>query len=1031
VNLARAALSRPAVVLTLSLLVLIVGVQALLTMPRRATPKISIKEGLVVSVYPGATAEEVEDRVTRRVESYLFTFAEVDQKTTTSLSRNGLSIIRVTLSDSVEDTDTVWQKLQLGLVELRLLEMPSGVLGPVVDSDFGDVVAVLLAVHSPQRSYEEIEDAVERVEDALRTLEPTSKVRRIGYRPEAIYVTADSRRLAGYGVGLEAAIAALRAQNSVDYTGSIETGGAKVPLRTTGSYSAVEQVRRQRLLTLPNGDDLRLGDVATVERRRADPTSAIRVDGSDDPVMLLAVEMAPGFNIVSFGDQIDRQLEAVRQRLPADIQFTTINNQPEVVAESVNDFVREFFIAVAAVILVIILLLPLRVASIAAMAIPVTVAFTFAALRFLGIELHEVSLASLIVVLGMVVDDAIVIADNYVEKLDEGIPRWEAAWRSASELFVPVLTATVAIIVAFAPMAFVLDGAVGEFIVALPITVAVALLSSFLVAMTLTPILCYTMIREGLGGGDGEGKRSSSRILDGVQAVYGKTLHVALARPWITAVVAVASVLVGAALLLVVDERFFPVAERAQLVIELDMPLGTALEVTDGAVRRVESVLADDPRIAGYAAFVGTPAPRVYYSFAPEFPRQSYGMLLVNTHTIEDAEAVVAGLEGSLAAVAPAAEINSQLFMQGIPVGAPVEIRIVGDDIPVLEELGEKVAARLRQVAGARLVGVDFKDQFQVSLDVDEEVANSLGFSTSDIARNVAIGFGGLPVSTLWEGHRRLDIVFRLADEARGDFDALTDMSVRSPISQGSLPVREFGRLVPEWHSGQIARRNGVRTLTVSAHPRHGALPADLLSEIRPWLDLLGLPPGYRIEIGGEREGELDTFRQMGVSLIVSLLLIFVILLLQFGNTTQSLMVMVAIPLSLLGAVLGLLMTGNPLGFTASVGLLSLVGIVIRNSIILIDYANERMREDGMAACAAAMAAGERRLRPIFLTSMAAAVGVVPMIVSGSALWAPLASVFAVGVLFSMVMTLVVIPVLYCAVVARRPTLVLRPEGVA
>ncbi len=1029
-NPIRIALRQHRVVVVVSLLLLAAGVHALLTMPRRATPEITIFDGLVIALYPGATAEQVEQQLTRKLEAYLFSKAEVNQANTSSVSRDGLAVVTVQLNEWVESTDTVWSELQIGLAELRLIVLPDGVIGPLVDSDFGDVVALLISAHSPKRSYEELQRALDRVSDEIRSLDATGKVWSFGYRPEKIYVTADSERLAHFAVGLDQVVAVLRTQNVVDFTGALETEHGVIPLHTTGAYSTVEDIRRQRVLTTPFGEVVRIGDVAQIERRRGEPTSTIRINGEDAPAMVLAVEMQPGHNIVDYGKEVQQKLDEVRRWLPPDIEFTTINDQPQVVADSVNDFVREFLIAICAVILVTMVLLPFRVASIAAMAIPVTVAFTFAALDLLGIELHEVSLAALIVVLGMVVDDAIVIADNYVEKLDEGLDRYEAAWRSASELFVPVLTATVAIIAAFVPLAFVLTGAVGEFIVALPITVAISLSASFVVAMLLTPFLCYTFIHTGLKSGeDSDQEAAPHGILGQVQQAYSWILSAAMSRPLLTIAAAVIVIAVGAAMMLLVDEKFFPAAERSQFVIEVEMPLGTPFEVTEGAVRMVEQTLADDERITDIAAFVGASPPRVYYSFAPVFPRPSYALLLVNTVSVKETDKVVADYQKTLLHVVPEADVNVQRFQQGIPVGAPVEVRLVGYEIPVLEELAKQVGGWLRSVPGSRLVRTDFDQGYFVNLRIDDEVAGSLGFTSEAIARRVAVAFEGAPVSRLWDGETAVPIVLRLDDEHRQQFEDLENFTLRSPLTSAAVPLRQMVQLEPRWHNRKISRRNGLRTLTVQAHTEIGVLPADVLAQVKPHLAELDLPPGYRVEIGGEYEGEMQTFAKMAKAVAISGLLVFFILLIQFGNATEPLIVMLAIPLSLFGAVLGLLLSGNPFGFTASVGLISLIGIVIRNSIILVDYGDELVRDHGLAPREAALASGERRMRPIFLTSMAAAVGVVPMIISGSPLWAPLASVFAVGVIFSMVMTLIIVPVVYAQVMSRSPALLAEPEG--
>ena len=1010
-NFIKSSLKNHHIVTVISIIILIIGIEALLTMPRRATPKITIYKGLVVAFYPGATTLQVENQLTKKLERQLFSYGEVDQAKTTSETRDGYVVITVALHEWVKDTEGFWSKLKLSLSQFKKRSLPPSVIGPVVDSDFGDTVALLISIESDKRSYSELKSYLEKVEDALRTVKGTGRINIFGYQEEQISVSADSHALSKYGLSLAQLVTVLKTQNAVSYSGSIDTELSSLPIHASGLYSTVAQVKNQQIFVSPQGSFLRVRDVAEVKREMKDPKSKIRINGKESNTLILSLQMQPDYNIVAFGKRIQAKLAESIEPFPSDIHFTTINNQPEVVARSIDDFIREFFIAVGAVIFVTMLLLPIRVASIAAMAIPITIAVTFALLNVMGIELHEVSLASLIVVLGMVVDDAIVIADNYVEKLDDGETTWDAAWKSASELFVPVLTATLAIITAFLPLLFFLEGSVGDFIYALPITVLIALLSSFAVAMMVTPLLCHTFIKKGLKTETNQKK--GFNLLDTIQAICDKTICSAVKHSGVTVVFGIMVVVAGGLLLLGVRQKFFPAAERAQFVIEINMSRDTKLEVTDAAVKRVESLISGDTQITDFASFVGTSPPRVYYSFAPKFPRESYGLLLVNTTSVEAVNEIIRTYHKKAEELVPGGRVNMMGFQQGIPVNAPLEVRITGYETEKLKEIGSRVQEIMKGAEGSKQVHTDMYDSYYLGLNIDDNIANKLGFTSGIIAGQVATGFSGLPVSSMLEGEENIDITLRLNKASRKDFDDLKNMEIVSPVTHSSIPIREVAELRPTWQTGQIAHKNGVRTLTVRSFTEERVLPSTVLTKIRPAIDNLELPPGYRIEYGGEYEGKISTFSQMAKALVVSVGLIYLILLFQFKNSREPFIVMLAIPLTLFGAILGLIITDNPFGFTAFVGLTSLVGIVIRNSIILVDYADELVLKEKMDRREAAIQAGSRRLRPIFLTSMAAAVGVLPMIVSGSPLWAPLASVFSVGVIFSMVMTLIIIPVIY------------------
>lgn len=1012
-NPVKASLHYPQVTLLLTLAVVGAGIVSLTTMPRREDPKITIRTGLVVATYPGATAEQVEKQVTRKIEDRLFRFEEVRKGKTWSTSRNNVAVINVELEDHVKRPDEFWSKLRHAMIELKLTELPEGVRGPAVRDDFGDTVALLIALHGERYGYQELKGYAERIEDEFRTSRSVAKLARIGEQKDEIRITSSMERVAQYALSPLKVIQALKGRNVVQYGGELKTQGGEVPLKTTGLFESENEIRRVMIDMSPTGQPVYVGDLAKVERVEGEPRTLCRFNG--ERALLVSVEMLEGHNIVDFGDELRAKLEGLKSSLPPDLKVDILADQPRVVEDRISHFIREFGIAIAAVILVTVVLLPFRVALIASLAIPVTVAATFAMLHAIGIELHQVSIAALIVVLGMVVDDAIVIADNYVELLDRGVERGEAAWRSATELTVPVLTATATIIAAFLPM-LMISGAVGEFIQALPVAVAVSLSCSFVVAMLLTPWLCRYFIRQGLHSGE---EKKGFSVLDRMQHAYGWAIRAAMRRKALALASGVAAFVVGLVLLAkAVPERFFPTAERAQFVVHLWLPEGSRLARTDAAVRRVEARLKAEPLVASYASFVGESAPRFYYNVDPEFPAANYAQLLVNTRDAGRTPELVLRLRRDLAREAPEALVLVRELEQGTVMKAPVEVRVISthdgpEDLKTLQRLGAEVDAILRHTPGAQYVLKDFhEDALDLGVEVDEEVANRLGLSNASIAMQLGGGFSGLPVTTFWEGDRDVPVVLRLDEEYRRAYENVDDAYVVSSLTGAHVPLRSVARTSPEWRPARILHRNGVRTLTVLAVAGGHHLPSEVLKGAQARIEALKLPAGYRIEYGGEIEGQRETFAEMKVVMALSIALIFLILLFQFRSPVQTLVIMMTIPLAVPGAVLGLVLTGNPFSFTAFMGLISLSGVVVRNAIILVEYINDR-RKAGVGLEEAALEAGERRLRPIFLTTAAAAVGVLPMIASGSSLWSPLASVIAVGLICSMFFTLVVVPVLY------------------
>jgi multidrug efflux pump subunit AcrB len=1019
-NPVRAALRYPQVTLFLSAVVFLLGVYSMVRMPRREDPKITIRTGIVAAMYPGATSQEVEDQVTRKIEEHLFHFEEVRREKTYSTTRNGMVVINVELNKSVTNADQFWSKLRLDMALLKAQELPAGVLGPMVDSDFGDTVAVLIAVHGGSYGYRELKDYAREVEDGVRTLPMVSKIHRIGDQPEAIEVDSSNGQLSQYGVTPLQVMQALQGRNTIEYAGRVSDGNNKVPIQSGDRLHTEDDIRQIMIdVSRTTGQPVYIRDLANVHRMYKDPDNYVRMNG--EPAILLSVEMHEGNNIDDLGKDLRAKLASIQAGFPPDVKLDLVANQPKMVHERVQDFMREFGIAIIAVILVTIVLLPLRVALVAAIAIPTSIAMTFSTLQICHVEIQQVSIAALIIVLGMVVDNAIVIVDNYIELLDHGVPIEEAAERSASEMAIPVMAATLAIIAAFAPMLY-LSGATGEFIRALPVTVALSLSISYLVAMFLTPMMSKWFIRTGLqteshGSSDKPQKLS---LLDYMQKGYNVIIARAMQHKKPVLVGTVLAFLAGLGLLSIVPQHLFPMAEREQFVIDVWLPEGTRIETTDATTRRIEAVLAHESLVKEYASYLGSSFPRFYYNVNPQIPASNYAQILVNTNNVKKTPDLVEELRHTLRDVAPEATVIVKECQQGDSMESPVEVRISGPDAATLESIGNNVQDVLLHTPGATYINTDWHEEvLEAGVHVREEVANRLGLSNQMISQELAAGFEGLPATTAWEGDRNLDVLLRLDPTQRDNFGSVKAMYVTSPVTGTRVPVDAVATLNPEWQPGRIVRRNGVRTLTVRAFPTQGQLASNILKQAREQVDAIPLPPGYKIAYGGEFELQQETFGEMKYVLAAAIMLIFLILLVQFRTLLDPLIVMTALPLAVPGAALGLFLTRNTFGFTAFIGVVSVGGLVVRNAIILIDFIHQRMKE-GVPLEQAALEAGERRLRPIFLTSMAAAVGVVPMIISGSSMWSPMASVIAFGLVGSMVFTLVAIPVLFVVAQEKR-----------
>ncbi len=1021
-NLIRSSLKYNQVSLIIIILIFCIGIYSLLTMPRRSSPEITIRQALVVAFYPGATASQVQEQLTKSIEEKLFTYKEVDKSETYSTTTDGLVTITVSLQDWVELPDLFWERLGQALFQLKEISLPEGVIGPIVDSDFGDVVSQLIAVESSNHSYSELKDYVEIIENNLRQLKEVSKISRLGYQAEQIQVLFDSERLAQYELSLLQVVEALKTQNTIKYAGYLETEKMKVKIHTSGLYSSTEAIRNQIVANFPSGAVIRIKDIARVERKLQETTQLIRINGNDSKAMLISLQMQSGYNIVDFGSKVNKVLEECKSQIPGDVKLEIINDQPAVVKSAVNDFMREFVIAVLAVIIVIMLLLPFHVSLIAAFSIPVSIGMTFTFLNLFGFELQQVSLASLIVVLGMVVDNAVVVIDNYIDKLDQGMKRFEAAWKSASEFSVSLSSSTLSIIVAFLPLVFMLSGSTGQFLLSLPITVAISMSCSLVVAFFMIPFLAFVFIKKGLKKDEDPGRKKFN-VLDIIQGLFDQVVEWAMKRKALTIILGLLLVVLGALMFSIPKQQFFPDAQRNQFVIQVFEPMGTKFENTKADIQMIEDILLSDSNISSFASFIGTSAPRVYYSFAPVFPDESYAQILVNTKssklTGELAPYYLQKLENFL----PNARLDVMQFAQGVPTVSPVEVRLYGHNISRLEQLGDSLHEIFRNTPGSRLIRKDFDNNYRLQVNIDERISNRMGYTTSTIASMLGAGFHGAPISRLWEGDDPLNIIFQLEKDKRNDFSDVKNTYITTPFLPKYVPLRQFSTIAPIWQTGKITRRNGLPCLTVGCKPQQGYLASEVLAAAMPAIKALEVPPGYRMEIAGDQKNQRETFGHMIAALIISLVSIFIILLIQFKDLARPLIIMVSIPLTLFGSVLGLILTGNVFSFTAFVGLIALVGIVIRNALIIVDFADHLVQKEKISFAQAAKESAKRRLRPIFLTTMAAAIGVVPMIVMKDPLWAPLASVFAFGIVISMILTLMVIPSLYAIIIKKRKSI--------
>lgn len=1017
-NFIEAAMKYWQIVLAFVLLMMILGIFGLKSMPRREYPEFTVRQGIVVGVYPGATSLEVEEQLTEKVENYIFGYEEVNKAKTHSYSKEGQMIIFVELNSNVHDADRFWSKLRHGLDELKM-QLPVGVLALIGNNDFGDTSALLITMSSDKKSYRELEDVMKKLEANIRKISSVSKIKHYGTQQEKIYVYLQSDKLNQFHIDPSLILATLKVQESLIYSGEVDNNEIIMPVHIPPRFDSELDLMNQIVYSDPKGNIIRLKDVARIERKYADPDNFIQNNGNN--ALLISLEMQKGNNIVQFGNEVKETLKKFEQTATSDVKINVISDLPDVVDHSISHFMVEFLIAILAVIIVTMILLPFRVAAVAGVTIPVSILITIGIMQLVGIQLHIVSLAGLIVVLGMVVDNAIVVIDNHVEKLDQHESPWNAAWKAATELVIPVLSATAAIIAAFVPMMFFMTGMAGDFIGSFPITIAIALIISMFVAILMVPFMCFIVIKKGLHKTPDSDKNTKKNLLDHVQEKYNGMLEWTFRNSKKTILAGVLSVVIGVLVFSSVPQKLFPAMERSQFPVEIYLPEGSSLTKTEAVVDSLVHILSRDPRITNVASFVGNGSPRFNDLYAPHTPGKNFAQLMVNTVSNEATIEILDEYSVKYSNIFPEATIKwKQLAMEEFE--APIEVRISGDSIAELKEVAHKVEVILKADEHTSWVRNDWgESRHGISVKIDPNKASQLGYAKTLVAASLMTSLDGLPLTTIWEGDYPVDVVMRNEDDQRNNINALEDHYVSSPLTMQSRPLRSIAKLEPEWTEGEIGRRNGIRTITVKADLKRDVVPSSIFPDISSEIALINLPRSVSISYGGDDQATKENMIPLIYSLLTSIIIIFFILIIQFKTTRRALLIMSTMLMSILGAALGLKLTGYPFGMTSFIGVIGLVGIVVRNGIILIDYAMHLVINEGMSYKEAALAAGKRRMRPIFLTSMAAAMGVVPMIISRSPLWGPLGSVICFGMITGMILTLTILPALYWRVSGNGP----------
>lgn len=1008
----------------------LLGIFGMYDMPKDEFPHATIRQGVVVAVYPGATAEEVEQQVARPLERYLFTYGEVNRVKTTTTSRNGLCIVMVKLNDNVNNKDEVWSKIKHGLNAFKR-QLPTGVLAIVVNDDFGNTSALLIAIESDKRSYRELKEYSDNLSDRLRRIPSVANVKMYGEQKEQISLYIDHERLQAYGIGQQMLFSRLQAQGITTMSGSINDDDQQIPIHVETMENSEEEIANQIIFSDPiTGKVARVRDVARVVREYEPMSSRIEQDGH--PCVLLSMEMTPGNNVVQYGKEVDKVLNDFRENeLPTDVNVTRIADKPKVVSTSVSDFLRDLLISMVIIILVMMVLFPIRSAIVAAITIPLSTFVSVSIMYMVGIELNIVTLAALIVVLGMIVDNSIVVIDGYLEYLGKGYEPKRAAIDSAKQYFMPMMLATICICAIFFPFLITMKGMFHDCLEAFPWTITINLMVSLFLAVSVIPFLEVLIIKPEKNGKSGD---SGNAITKWVQSTYNHVLDFTFHHPWVTIFGGIGIILLSTIIIPTLKIRLFPYADRDQFAIEIFLPDGKGLAETEQIAESVRKTIEKDDRIVGITGFLGCSSPRFMDAYAPQIASSNYAQFIVNTKSDKATLELLAKYQPQLSEAFPKAYVKFKR-LDYLEVNE-LEYRFYGEDLDSLHVVAERLMERMRQMPELEWVHTDYFQPYPIiNVQLDPVISAQLGITRTTAQLALSANSGDLRVGQIWEGNYELPIVVK--DDADMTYSDIANLGISSPqsmISSGiygnnsTVPLRQLAKVEPYWSESRIVHRGGERCITVTAHFAQGVFTAPVEKEIaRIMQKEIQLPQGVRCEVGGEIEYGDEAIPQIVGGIVIAMIIVFFFLLFNFKKFGITSVCMAALALMIPGALIGLGLMNRALGLTSIFGLITLMGMIMRNEILIFEHAIELIKkyvaEHGdwtvdreaynEAVKQAAYDAGKRRMVPIFLTTATTAVGVVPMIIAQSSFWMPVGVTIFAGGIGSLILVVTILPVVY------------------
>ncbi|MBI2307948.1 MAG: efflux RND transporter permease subunit [Rhodocyclales bacterium] len=1015
-NLSEWALRHRSMVLYLMIVLMAAGTLSYFKLGRAEDPDFTFKAMVVRTLWPGATAREVEQQVTERLEKKLQETPWVD--VIRSSSRAGESLLFVVLKDYTpkKEVPNAWYEVRKKVGDVRHT-LPAGVQGPFANDEFGDTFINIFALTGDGFDDGALRRHADQIARELRQVADVKKVELIGVQDEKIYVEISHAKLASQGLTAGAIAEALARQNAMTPAGFFETGSDRIRLRVDGDLHSADSVAATPITA--NGRVYRLGDIAEVRRGVVEPPAPrMRVAGHD--AVGIAVAMNKGGDVIHLGERLKAEMARLQADLPTGLDVHVVADQPEIVQQSIKLFVFSLGEAIAIVLAVSFLSLGLRTGTVVALSIPLVLAVTFLLMLVFGIDLQRISLGALVIALGLLVDDAIIAVEMMVVKMEQGWDRFRAATFAYTSTAFPMLTGTLITAAGFTPVGFAKSGA-GEYTFSIFAVVTIALLVSWVVAVVFTPYLGYKLL---------DPKKLVAKAQQHGEDIYETPFYRrfralvewCVRRRWLViAATAGAFALAIAAFNSGVQKQFFPASSRPELLIDLWLPQGASLKATEAVTGKVERLLRDNADMAksvkAHAAYIGNGSPRFYLPLDLKLFHDNFAQLVITTHGIEAREDLKARLERAFAAEdGEWSGVRARVLRleNGPPVGYPIQFRVSGNDIPALRRAAADVAAVMRANPHTADVSFDWNEMAKsVRLEVDQERARALGISTQELSQALQTVLVGATVTQLREDDQLIDVVLRATPAERKDLRGLADINV--PTASGRhVPLAQVAKIHYELETGQIWRRNRLPTVTVMADIRDNMQAPVVSAQINPQLDAVRatLPPGFRIELGGTTEESAKGENSIKAVMPIMLVAVVTLLMMQLQSIGRTLMVLLTAPLGLIGVALALLVFNVPFGFVANLGVIALSGMIMRNSVILVDQI-EQDEKSGKPTWEAIVSSTVRRFRPIMLTAAAAILAMIPL--TRSVFWGPMAVAIMGGLVVATALTLLFLPALYAA----------------